>query len=150
MLYVNLHPVEFTHPNLAAVVDAAVRDTGVPPSCLRLELTEHLIMADPDRAVLLERLRRLGVSLCLDDCGTGHSSLSALHRFPISSLEVDRSFVARLGDEADGTEIVAPSPHWGGRCRSRPSPRASNGRASSSCCWSSATASGRASTSRRR
>jgi diguanylate cyclase (GGDEF)-like protein/PAS domain S-box-containing protein len=107
LLHVNLHPVEFTHPNLPAVVASALSLASVTPACLRLELTEHVIMQDADRAVLmLEELRRLGVSLCLDDFGTGHSSLSALHRFPISALKVDRSFVARLGEEADGAEIV--------------------------------------------
>ena len=107
LLHVNLHPVEFNHPSLPGIVEDAVTRSGVLPSAVRLELTEHVMMADADRTVqLLERLRRIGVGLCLDDFGTGHSSLAALHRFPISSLKVDRSFVARLGEEADGTEIV--------------------------------------------
>jgi diguanylate cyclase (GGDEF)-like protein/PAS domain S-box-containing protein len=106
-LHVNLHPVEFTHALLPATVGAALAEAGVRADCLHLELTEHLMMADPDRAVgLLQRVRELGVGLCLDDFGTGYSSLSSLHRFPFTSLKVDRSFVSRLGVERDGTEIV--------------------------------------------
>jgi diguanylate cyclase (GGDEF)-like protein/PAS domain S-box-containing protein len=107
VLHVNLHPVEFTHPGLPGLLATALEETGIDPAALRLELTEHLIMTDADRAVvLLDRLRELGVSLCLDDFGTGYSSLSALHRFPISSLKVDKSFVSRLGEGSDGNAIV--------------------------------------------
>jgi diguanylate cyclase (GGDEF)-like protein/PAS domain S-box-containing protein len=106
-LHVNLHPVEFTHAELPATVAAALAAAGVRPDCLHLELTEHLMMADPERAAaLLQRVRDLGVGLCLDDFGTGYSSLSALHRLPLTSLKVDRSFVTRLGLDRDGTEIV--------------------------------------------
>jgi diguanylate cyclase (GGDEF)-like protein len=107
LLHVNLHPVELTQPGLAERVAETVRAAELAPGRLQLELTEHLVMSGPEETIrLLEQLRDVGVGLCLDDFGTGYSSLAALHRFPISALKLDRSFVARLGREEGGAAIV--------------------------------------------
>jgi diguanylate cyclase (GGDEF)-like protein/PAS domain S-box-containing protein len=96
---VNLSPRQFADPALAADVAAALRETGLPAAFLKLEITENLLMGDAGgAAATLEELKTLGVDLCIDDFGTGYSSLSYLHRFPIDTLKVDRSFIARLGD----------------------------------------------------
>jgi diguanylate cyclase (GGDEF)-like protein/PAS domain S-box-containing protein len=96
---VNLSPRQFADPALAADVAAALRETELPAAFLKLEITENLLMGDAGgAAATLEELKTLGVDLCIDDFGTGYSSLSYLHRFPIDTLKVDRSFIARLGD----------------------------------------------------
>ncbi|HEX2206786.1 MAG TPA: EAL domain-containing protein [Longimicrobium sp.] len=96
---VNLSPRQFGDPSLARDVAEALRETELPAAFLKLEITENLLMGDAGGAAsTLEELKTLGVDLCIDDFGTGYSSLSYLHRFPIDTLKVDRSFIARLGD----------------------------------------------------
>jgi FOG: EAL domain len=78
-------------------VAAALEGSGLDPGCLVLELTESVLMDDPDRAAAtLNELKQLGVRLAIDDFGTGYSSLAYLQRFPIDILKIDRSFVARV------------------------------------------------------
>ena len=80
---------------------------GLPPAALELEITEGAAMSDPGRALaVLHRLRDLGVGLSVDDYGTGHASLAYLSRLPVTALKIDRSFVARMDDEADSRTIV--------------------------------------------
>ena len=76
-------------------VEGALKENGLPPDALTVELTEALLMTD--RADALERLRALGVRIAVDDFGTGYSSLSWLARLPVDVVKVDRSFVAQLG-----------------------------------------------------
>ncbi|MBV9283570.1 MAG: EAL domain-containing protein, partial [Acidimicrobiia bacterium] len=88
-------------------VDRALRESGLDPDRLWLEITESVLMEDADAAVAaLERLRGLGVHLCVDDFGTGYSSLAYLRRFPVDALKVDRSFVAGLGKDPEDSAIV--------------------------------------------
>jgi EAL domain-containing protein (putative c-di-GMP-specific phosphodiesterase class I) len=78
-------------------VTDAVRQSNLKPGDLRLEITETALMENPELAeFLLRKLRALGVKVYLDDFGTGFSSLSHLHRFPVDTLKIDRSFVANL------------------------------------------------------
>ena len=103
---VNLSSQEFT-PNLVEVIANLFVETGIDPSTLRLEITERTIMRNPETAAaLLLQLRQLGVGLHIDDFGTGYSSLSYLHHFPVNTLKIDRSFIAKLHVEKDYVEIV--------------------------------------------
>src|SRR5690606_41025365 len=81
--------------------------TGLPPNQLQLEITEGMVMGDPERtANLLRKIKALGVRLSLDDFGTGHSSLAYLRRFPIDVIKIDRSFVKDIVDSRDDAPIV--------------------------------------------
>lgn len=84
-----------------------VRETGYEPRNLELELTESLLMDDPDEAVRrLERLHALGITLAIDDFGTGYSSLSYLKRLPVDRLKIDQSFVRDMINDPDDARIV--------------------------------------------
>ena len=102
---VNLSARQLQHEDLVEQVRDILFDTGLAPQCLRLEITESVVMADAGQALdILERLRSLGVRVAVDDFGTGYSSLSYLHRLPIDTLKVDKSFVAHMAE--DNAEIV--------------------------------------------
>ncbi len=104
---VNLSSRQFQAPGLVAEVGEVLRATGLSPRCLRLEVTESLLMdKHPNVAQTMTELRAMGVRIDLDDFGTGYSSLSYLHQFPIDTLKIDRSFVQRIADTEDGLEIV--------------------------------------------
>jgi len=106
-LSVNLSSQQFAQPGLVAQVADVLRETGLSPRCLRLEVTESLLMErHPHIADTLTELRAMGVRLDLDDFGTGYSSLSYLHQFPIDTLKIDKSFIARIGESEEGLEIV--------------------------------------------
>ena len=86
-------------------IAALLAEHGLPAACLELEVTESAAMQDPGQALdVLQRLRGLGVTLSVDDYGTGHASLSYLSRLPVSTLKIDRSFVSTM--EVDGTDQV--------------------------------------------
>jgi len=104
---VNLSPRQFTDPNLPAVVARALKDTGLPPNLLELEITESLAMQQTDATLAtLQKLKRLGVSIAIDDFGTGYSSLAYLKRFPVDKVKIDRTFVADLPQDRDQVAIV--------------------------------------------
>ncbi len=104
---VNLSKRQLGHAGLIETVDATLKETGIDPATLKLELTESAMMDTPERvAFLLRRLKRLGVQLCMDDFGTGHSSLSCLHRFPIDVLKIDRSFVLNTDGNREYAAVI--------------------------------------------
>jgi diguanylate cyclase (GGDEF)-like protein len=104
---VNLSGKQFTQPDLLEQIEAVLRQTGLDPRSLKLEITESVVMEDIQTATrTLERLRALGVELSIDDFGTGYSSLSYLQRFPVSTLKIDRSFVSRMTESEGTAEIV--------------------------------------------
>jgi diguanylate cyclase (GGDEF)-like protein/PAS domain S-box-containing protein len=104
---VNLSPRLFGQPDLVRRVREALERTGLPARCLKLELTEGLLIEDPEEAGrMLRELRAMGVGICLDDFGTGYSSLSYLNRFAVDVLKIDRSFVRDLSDGGDKLELV--------------------------------------------
>jgi diguanylate cyclase (GGDEF)-like protein len=104
---VNLSAVQFDHDQLVPQLAEIIRSTGIDPGILELEITESMVMRDPEQAVkLMENLRAMGVRLTIDDFGTGYSSLGYLKRFPINSLKVDRSFVRDLPHSADDIAIT--------------------------------------------
>ena len=106
---VNISAAEFRQPNLVERVASTLRQTGLPPRQLKLELTESVLIQDiPATLEVLGRLRELGVGLAIDDFGTGYSSLSYLQRLPVDTLKIDQSFIGRLGvDETSGPVLRA-------------------------------------------
>jgi len=91
---INLSPAQLQRPDLARHLETVLSETGVPPACLGVELTESMLMDDVDRAAeVLRGIKALGVEISLDDFGTGYSSLNSLSRLPIDVVKVDRSFV---------------------------------------------------------
>jgi diguanylate cyclase (GGDEF)-like protein len=104
---VNLSAGQFHQPELVTELAAILKSTGIGPETLELEITESMVMKDPERAVgIMEALRRMGVRISIDDFGTGHSSLGYLKRFPINQLKVDRSFVRDLPHNGDDVAIT--------------------------------------------
>lgn len=104
---VNLSGKQFSQPDLIEQIDQTLKETGLPPGSLKLEITESGIMENADSvAALLEQLKVLKIHLCIDDFGTGYSSLSRLHQFPINTLKIDRSFVSEMTEDGENAEIV--------------------------------------------
>jgi diguanylate cyclase (GGDEF)-like protein len=104
---VNLSKHQLRQPNLVSVVDDILKQTGIEPASIKLEVTEGAMMDSPDRVTaLLRQLKNLGVKLCMDDFGTGHSSLSCLHRFPIDVLKIDRTFVLNTDENREYAAVI--------------------------------------------
>jgi len=105
---VNLSARQFRQKSLVQNVAAILRETGLPPERLELEITESTMMHHTEEAMRsLRALHELGVQLSLDDFGTGYSSLSYLHRFPVHTLKVDQSFVRDIKSDRDDAAIVS-------------------------------------------
>ncbi len=97
MVSVNLSPSQFVDPALSEMVAQALRDSGCQPEKLELEITESVLLGDDEQTMrTLQSLRALGVRIAVDDFGTGYSNLAYLQRYPLTSLKIDRSFVADL------------------------------------------------------
>lgn len=104
---VNFSTRQFFHPNFLQQIQTILSETGLAPHCLKLELTEHTMIEDAERAArLLSQLNALGIDIQLDDFGTGFSSLSHLHEFPIHTLKIDRCFTQQALDSSRHKEIV--------------------------------------------
>jgi diguanylate cyclase (GGDEF)-like protein/PAS domain S-box-containing protein len=104
---VNLSARQFAHENLLQDVARVLNETGLDAAFLELEITESMVMHDPEHAVaLLNELKAMGISISMDDFGTGYSSLSYLKRFPIDSLKIDRSFIKDLPLDSDDAAIT--------------------------------------------
>jgi EAL domain-containing protein (putative c-di-GMP-specific phosphodiesterase class I) len=104
---VNISSMEFRDDNFLESVFAALKDSGLDPRCLELELTESVLMKRAESAAsVLKTLRASGVTIAVEDFGTGYSSLSYLRKFPIDSLKIDQSFVRQITTAPDGTTIV--------------------------------------------
>jgi len=112
---VNLSPRQFNHETLLADVARILRQTGLDPAFLELEITESVVMQNPEQAVtLLNKLKAFGIHLSIDDFGTGYSSLNYLKRFPLDTLKIDRSFIRDLpgdGDDAAITQAIVAMAH---------------------------------------
>jgi EAL domain-containing protein (putative c-di-GMP-specific phosphodiesterase class I) len=104
---VNVTSKEFAHPNLAKGIGETLKQTGLDPKNLQLEITETIAMGDPEKAAsVLSELKSLGVRLSVDDFGTGYSSLSRLQQFPVDSLKIDRSFISHMDSDPESHKIV--------------------------------------------
>lgn len=105
---VNVSARQFRSVDLSEVVSATLGRHGIAPGHLELELTESMLMDDPERTIdTLHRLKNLGVQLSLDDFGTGYSSFSYLSRFPIDTLKIDQSFVRPIATDRESALIAA-------------------------------------------
>jgi diguanylate cyclase (GGDEF)-like protein len=94
---VNLSPAQFRDGDIADTVAQVLKETGLDPSRLELEITESLLINDTEEVLSkLNRLRNLGVAIAMDDFGTGYSSLSYLARFPFSKIKIDRQFIRNM------------------------------------------------------
>jgi diguanylate cyclase (GGDEF)-like protein/PAS domain S-box-containing protein len=106
-LSVNLSPAQFKGIDLPRAVRETLARTGLPPARLELEITEGVLIDDPDSAfAVLSEIKAQGVRLALDDFGTGYASLGYLRRFPFDTLKIDKSFVQAIGQDAGSDAIV--------------------------------------------
>lgn len=104
---INISPKQFAEHDLASQIGQILQDTGIDPSCVDLEITETIAMADAERSdLVLSELKALGLRLNIDDFGTGYSSLSRLQRFPVDALKIDRSFISGIAHDPETHEIV--------------------------------------------
>lgn len=107
IMAVNLSARQFRQSDLVLMVRQALSESGLQPSLLELEITEGMLMQDPERAVsTLQELHGIGVHVSVDDFGTGYSSLAYLKRFPVTQLKIDRSFVRDIPGDSDDAAIV--------------------------------------------
>ncbi|MCK7593898.1 sensor domain-containing protein [Pseudomarimonas salicorniae] len=117
---VNVSARQFRVGNFVDEVAGVLARSGLPADALELELTESLLVEDPEAMVeKLKALKALGVHIALDDFGTGYSSLGYLARFPIDALKIDRSFVAHLGRDTHSTQLISAIIDLGRRLRMR-------------------------------
>ena len=103
---VNLSVKQLERPEFVDTLQKILGETGLEPSHLKLEITESVVMAVKDAHGLLDRLRKIGVSLALDDFGTGYSSLSYLKMLPVQQLKIDRTFVFGIGVSSEDEAII--------------------------------------------
>ena len=104
---VNVSPRQLADPAFPNVVDEALRISNVSPNLLWLEVTEGIMIAEPEVALAtLRKLRSLGVRVAIDDFGTGYSSLSSLQQFPLQRIKIDRAFVQGVADNANDRSLV--------------------------------------------
>ncbi|MBW5446141.1 EAL domain-containing protein [Cohnella sp. CFH 77786] len=104
---VNLSSRQFHNPRLIETIKDILADTGMPASCLELEITESYLLSDEIRVVVvLQQLRELDVVISIDDFGTGYSSLSQLKRFPVQAIKIDKSFIQGIDSDRSNEKIV--------------------------------------------
>jgi EAL domain-containing protein (putative c-di-GMP-specific phosphodiesterase class I) len=106
-LAVNISPRCLLQPALPEYIEELLRENGIPPGCLELELTETTVMEYSGHAArFFEHIEKLGVRLAIDDFGTGYSSLAYIKQLPIHVLKIDRSFVRDIGQDPNDREII--------------------------------------------
>jgi len=104
---VNVAARQFRDPDFPENVLKVVRETGIPPSCLEIELTESLMLDDPERMFgIFSWLRQKGIRIAIDDFGTGYSSLSYISRYPVDIIKIDKSFIDHVGEAKDALSVV--------------------------------------------
>ena len=104
---VNLSGRQFTKPDLISQIEQVLKKTNLSNTNLKIEVTESILIEKTSLATqILSELKERNIQICIDDFGTGYSSLSYLHRFPIHTLKIDQSFIARLNNNSEDGEIV--------------------------------------------
>jgi EAL domain-containing protein (putative c-di-GMP-specific phosphodiesterase class I) len=105
---VNLSPVQFKQAELFNVIQSALRNSGLLPERLELELTESVLLEQAgENHAFMEKLKSIGISLALDDFGTGYSSLSCLTAFPFDKIKIDKSFIGSLSKRQKSSAIIS-------------------------------------------
>jgi diguanylate cyclase (GGDEF)-like protein/PAS domain S-box-containing protein len=105
---INISSRQFSQQDIVEILSGFLNETGVDPHSVILEITESMIMENVEAAVAtMNRLRKMGIQLHIDDFGTGHSSLSYLQLFPVSALKIDRSFINKLTANGANQEIIS-------------------------------------------
>jgi diguanylate cyclase (GGDEF)-like protein len=105
---INLSPVQFKQAELFEVIESALRNSGLAPERLEIEITESVLLERAcENLIFMERLSDLGVSLALDDFGTGYSSLSCLTTFPFNKIKIDKSFMGNLSAQYKSAAIIS-------------------------------------------
>ena len=104
---VNLSNKQFLQADIVEYVTWVINETNIVPSTLKIEITENVIIENPETLIgIFSYLRSLGIQLYIDDFGTGYSSLSYLHLLPVDGIKIDRSFIRRLGNKGENNEII--------------------------------------------
>jgi diguanylate cyclase (GGDEF)-like protein/PAS domain S-box-containing protein len=104
---INLSATFFQHADFEETIETALQETGVPPECLELELTEATIMSDPQQVLgSMAAMKALGLQLSIDDFGIGYSSLSYLKKLPVDKLKIDQSFIRNIANDTDNMAVV--------------------------------------------
>jgi diguanylate cyclase (GGDEF)-like protein len=104
---VNLSPRQLQETDFCFLVEDILKEAGIPPAALDLEITEGTLMPHDDRHLaMLTRLSEMGIQLSVDDFGTGYSSLAYLHRFPVHALKIDQSFVRAIGKDRNDVALI--------------------------------------------
>jgi diguanylate cyclase (GGDEF)-like protein/PAS domain S-box-containing protein len=117
---VNVSSVEFRNDEFLKGISTILKETGLEPRYLELELTESVLMQHAEFSVpVLQKLKAMGVRLAIDDFGTGYSSLSYLRQFPIDTLKVDQSFIHEINDDTDDATIISAVINMGCRMKHR-------------------------------
>ena len=105
---VNVSIAQFRHPQFLDMLEQALADTGINPALLELEITESMAMLEPDYVIgVIHKVKTLGISVAVDDFGTGFSSLSYLQRLAVDRLKIDRGFVNAIRSPAQTNECIA-------------------------------------------
>ena len=105
---VNVSNTQLAQRNFATIVETVLRETGLPPHLLELEVTESLVLQDEARArQVFADLKQIGVSVAIDDCGTGYSNFGRLRELSVDRLKIDRSFVNRMHNDPDDRALVS-------------------------------------------
>jgi EAL domain-containing protein (putative c-di-GMP-specific phosphodiesterase class I) len=104
---INLSAHQFADSRLPADLDAVLAETGCDPQSLEFEITESVVMTNPEKALLLlEQIKEQGITLAIDDFGTGHSSLAYLKRFPVDSVKIDYAFIRDIAADPNDLAIT--------------------------------------------
>lgn len=104
---VNISVLQFVQPGFPGLVARILEETGLESGALELEITESLLMKDPEGATcVLQALKTLGVQLAIDDFGTGYSSFSRLKQLPLDHLKIDRAFIREVNNRPDDAAIA--------------------------------------------
>jgi EAL domain-containing protein (putative c-di-GMP-specific phosphodiesterase class I) len=113
---INLSVRDFSDAACVDRIGDILAQSGIAPTRIKLEITETLLMHQPETAAAtLRQFRAMGMSIAIDDFGTGYSSLSYLHKFPIDTLKIDRSFITGLKEHSENFEIVSSIVHMARR-----------------------------------